>query len=338
MFVFGAGAAVASGKGSEMPYATKDLVDRGWAVICELCEASGTELSSSFGNFDKLVGLGWLIGDVVLGRLIDQSDAHAVGRKAAKLAPKLKGEFAAPARSAGKRKSRSDEEQRQDFKDAAEEEVLIRAAKVDLPLPASPSPNKRQKADACAAPATSTAAPASPVAVPAPPTLKELGVACDVAAAALLVADGDVSRGAQAVKRARDAKIRAYNRMTTERAYNIPDDQLDDLVAHHWKCNERVAEASWVHLDAEEIQSNAALALEWAQMDLRYEEERQQREVASDAARALDDERHAKCMAGIKLPQDDYERLMIGLYGCEEGRYMAGYGPIRSHVHKSHIP
>ena len=224
------------------------------------------------------------------------------------------------------------------MKDAAEEEVVIEAAKVDLPLPAFPPPNKRQKAEACAAPATSTAAPASPVAVPAPPTLKELGVACDVAAAALLVADGDVSRGAQAVKRARDAKARAYERMTTERAYNLPDHEHAELVAHNWRCNERVAEAEWVHGDAEETQASAALALEEARMDFRYEEERQQREADSDAAQALDDGRHAKFMAGIKLPQDEYERLMVSLYGYEEGRYMAGYGPIRSHVHRSHIP
>ena len=35
---------------------------------------------------------------------------------------------------------------------------------------------------------------------------------------------------------------------------------------------------------------------------------------------------HAKVMAGIKLPQANYERLVVSSYGIEEGRYLAGHG------------
>ena len=89
--------------------------------------------------------------------------------------------------------------------------------------------------------------------------MKELRAACEVAAAALVIAAGDVSRGAQAKKRAEDAKGRAYDRMRSERAYNLPDDQFAELMAHHAQCGERILAAIRVHGSAEEIQSCAAL-------------------------------------------------------------------------------
>ena len=78
MFVVGARAPVASGMPAAAQEATKELVLRAWSVISALCKANGKELSSSFGNFDKLVGLGWLLGDVVIGYLIAGEDALAV--------------------------------------------------------------------------------------------------------------------------------------------------------------------------------------------------------------------------------------------------------------------
>ena len=81
---------------------TQQLIHVGWQVIDALCKSQGKELSRSFGNFDKAVGLGWLLGDVVLGGLMLHEDAFRVGRKAAKLGPGLKAAFAAPLRAHGK--------------------------------------------------------------------------------------------------------------------------------------------------------------------------------------------------------------------------------------------
>ena len=136
MFVVGAAAPVASGRKSALPCATKDAVERGAKLIRELCEAHGTQLSQSFGNFDQLVGLGWLLGDLVLGCLISKDDALAVGRKAGKLAASLKKEFAAPRTRAGKKKFSSEQERALAFAAADAEEAAIRQLVVELPFPA----------------------------------------------------------------------------------------------------------------------------------------------------------------------------------------------------------
>ena len=116
--------------------ATKGAVERGAKLIRELCEAHGTQLSQSFGNFDQLVGLGWLLGDLVLGCLISKDDALAVGRKAGKLAASLKKEFAAPRTRAGKKQFSSEQEQALAFAAADTEEAAIRQQVVELPFPA----------------------------------------------------------------------------------------------------------------------------------------------------------------------------------------------------------
>ena len=64
----------------------------------------GQALTEAYGNFDRLVACGWLLGDVKLGRFIEKADALRIGRKAGKLAPGLKAEFDAPSRRLGKRR------------------------------------------------------------------------------------------------------------------------------------------------------------------------------------------------------------------------------------------
>ena len=93
-------------------------------------------------------------------------------------------------------------------------------------------------------------------------------------------------------------------------------------MAHHAQCGERILAAIRVHGSAEEIQSCAALTLWEAQLDVRLEEEQRQWQADSEAAEALervDDEKHAQCMGGLKLPPDDWERLVVSLYGAEQG-------------------
>ena len=136
MFVVGAPAPVASERGALLPKATKQVVQRGADLIRALCKAHGSQLSQSFGNFDQLVGLGWLLGDVVLGCFVSRADALAIGRRAGKLAPDFKKEFVAPRTRAGKKKFSSEEEQARAFSAAEEEAAAIRLETVELPFPA----------------------------------------------------------------------------------------------------------------------------------------------------------------------------------------------------------
>jgi hypothetical protein len=71
-------------KSARAPAASRGVVQTAW----ELMEALSTEmvnsLSAAFGNFDRVVGTGWLLlADAVLGPpLLERLQAHAIGLKA----------------------------------------------------------------------------------------------------------------------------------------------------------------------------------------------------------------------------------------------------------------
>jgi hypothetical protein len=111
MFVVGARAAAASGREKLLPGGqkfTNQEVLRAWKVVEDVCKERRVELSRSFGNFDKYVGTGWLLGDVALGGLIAHGSALAVGRKVGKLCRELPARFAAPLRRVRKAKNLTD--------------------------------------------------------------------------------------------------------------------------------------------------------------------------------------------------------------------------------------
>ena len=147
MFTVETSEPVATGRGSAMPHATKELVQRVWDLALALPDERRDALSRAYGNFDKVVMMGWLIGDVVLGRQIDRADAHAVGRKVGKLGPTFKAEFGAPSRRVGKRKWQSEEARARADAEASAEESRLRRDRVSLPLPeaAPPVPLKRKR-------------------------------------------------------------------------------------------------------------------------------------------------------------------------------------------------
>lgn len=122
--------------GSVLRKASKQVVLRGADLIRGLCKAHGPQLSQSFGNFDQLVGLGWLLADMVIGCLVSRADAFSIGKKAGKLAPGFKKEFEAPRMRAGKRKFSSEEERARAFSAADAEAAAIRLEPVELPFPA----------------------------------------------------------------------------------------------------------------------------------------------------------------------------------------------------------
>ena len=160
MFVVGAPAPVASGRDALLAHVPNQIVLDAYKKIRALCKAHGKALSTSFGNFDQLVGLGWLLGDLVLGGLIEHADAHSVGREAGRLGPDLPGLFAAPRRRTGKLKFSDDEARARAFRLAEEEELTLRQAPASLPLPKR-LPRAQQPAPAGAVP--------EPEPEPAPP-------------------------------------------------------------------------------------------------------------------------------------------------------------------------
>jgi hypothetical protein len=169
MFSVDAASPAASGRDADgiMPKPTKELVLRVSKRIKAVAKSRGKQLSTAYGNFDQLVGQGWLIGDVVLGTLISFEDALAVGRAASRMAGGLEVEFATPVRRVGKRKFTTDEARVAALTEAKCEEAALRCAEVDLPLPHAPRTKKRKCAQPAALAPTLEAAPA-PVPEPEP--------------------------------------------------------------------------------------------------------------------------------------------------------------------------
>ena len=95
MFVVGAAEPSPSGLLPLASEPTKALVKFAVAHFAALPKAHIAALSKSFGNFDRVVGIGWLIADAVRAvgaPLITRADAHAIGSKAQRKAADIKDE------------------------------------------------------------------------------------------------------------------------------------------------------------------------------------------------------------------------------------------------------
>ena len=83
MFVIGNTEPVASGMGIAAAAPTKRVVRLAWQVANAMYDEHGEALKRSFGNFDRVVALGWLLGDVIGGGALDwilsRADAFALG-------------------------------------------------------------------------------------------------------------------------------------------------------------------------------------------------------------------------------------------------------------------
>ena len=96
MFVLGAADAVASGLPPLARTTFKGLVKFAAAHMSDLKQADVNALSNSFGNFDRAVGLGWLLFDAVspVGTpLCARASAFAIGSKARREAGNIKTEI-----------------------------------------------------------------------------------------------------------------------------------------------------------------------------------------------------------------------------------------------------
>eukprot|EP00966_Prymnesium_polylepis_P306880 7091361-Prymnesium_polylepis.1 len=154
---------VASGRLPATKIVTKEQLYLAWKAINDVAKDRGKQLSDSCGNFDQLCGLGWLLGDVMCGRLIDGNHAYRIGRKLGKYASKLKAEFDAPLRRVGKRKFATDELRERDRLAAVEEEMELRRE------PVSVDDALEEEAAALAASAAAPAAPSAPTSEMPPP-------------------------------------------------------------------------------------------------------------------------------------------------------------------------
>ena len=80
------------------------------------------------------MGVGWLIGDVLVGRLIDKADAHKIGRRAVKLGSTLEAVFAAPRKRVLGFRLVDQAQLGRELAEAAKQEAVLRGELFELPL------------------------------------------------------------------------------------------------------------------------------------------------------------------------------------------------------------
>ena len=83
MFKLDAKGPTASGRPSITRTVTKENVQSAWSAANDYYDDHGAALSDAYGNFDRVVALGWLLGDVALGCLMEKTDAFRVGARRA---------------------------------------------------------------------------------------------------------------------------------------------------------------------------------------------------------------------------------------------------------------
>ena len=79
MFVVGSAAPVGSGARRLASKATRKVVCDAHSVVYGWKQGRITELSRCFGNFDRVVALGWLVSDALTSTLVTRRDAYLIG-------------------------------------------------------------------------------------------------------------------------------------------------------------------------------------------------------------------------------------------------------------------
>ena len=275
MFKLDSDGPAASGRPGIAPIVTKECVQFAWWAVNELCDDHGPALSEAYGNFDRVVALGWLLGDVALGCQIPGSDAFKAGRKAGKLAPGLKAEFDAPSRRLGKRKQPASDE---DWAQASEEEEAIRrelvkldfGGSLDAPPPAQPVVLQRQRVEMPPPPPPPPRMPPpQPPAAPPSRDPERLELLKAVRAAEAVVPQAECALAA--AKRNRD-KAKAAWEYAREQASNphriaqIPDDKW---AAWSKRTSSEMEDARLRYCAAERAIGEPEDALFWAKHELK---------------------------------------------------------------------
>ena len=182
--------------------ASNGLVKAAFDAVKVVCDRDGRSLSASFGNFDRIVGLGWLVGDALGHALLSREDAFKLGGAASKRATALPSEIADARRAILRPASKLDaaDPKRQELAAAAD------AAQVRLlqsaPVPPLPLPHTSVKPQA-----TGSRKRARPK--PEPPAAERSTASMDRAEAAVLVAKRE-QRRAERRFRSADAKYQLH--------------------------------------------------------------------------------------------------------------------------------
>ena len=313
MFKTDAEGAVASGRGALVSKADKELVQFAWLAAGDLCDEHGAELSRVYGNFDRVVALGWVLGDVALGCLIDKADAFKVGRKAGKLAPGLKAEFEAPGRSVRKKKYTSDEALAQALDAAAQKEEKIRREVVTLPFPAAPAPTppavpqQEHHTEEASMPPPPPPAPPAPPAPVLKPTDERLTLlkTMRTADAKVIAADGELVRA----KRERERTQQQWDTLleymrNPRRTAQISDARWEELRLEQSEVREKLVAATRAVGDAEQACHMAKFDAREAAIGMKeYEAARSRRErfeLEEAEIKRVDEEKDDQIFLGLE--------------------------------------
>ena len=79
MFIVGSAAPIRSGTTRVASKATRKLVMEAHSVVYGWKQSHVKELSKCFGNFDRVVALGWLVADALTSTLVEHRDAYLIG-------------------------------------------------------------------------------------------------------------------------------------------------------------------------------------------------------------------------------------------------------------------
>ena len=144
MFVEGSAGPVASGQTEVVREVTGNILKITWAYVQGLAQDHINALSKSFGNFDRVVALGWLLGDAVGLPLMERKQAHTIGLKAKYEAGKIKSKEASIPREAKKAAGRlgaTDPKRQQLLSEADKQVEELLCTPVELPFPEAAQPS-----------------------------------------------------------------------------------------------------------------------------------------------------------------------------------------------------
>ena len=150
LFVLDATGPAATGMVPVIGGASNLLIRLACKVSDDLCKERRPALSRAYGNFDKVVALGWLLGDALGLPLMERDNAFEIGSAARKRLLKFESEITSAKKAASRATAKApDEDARRAIGEAAAEtqaEVLRRAVDPPLPLPnALPSGGAKRK-------------------------------------------------------------------------------------------------------------------------------------------------------------------------------------------------
>ena len=287
MFVVGASGVVASGLPPLAPEPTKVIVQFAAKHMKDLKKADVDALSESFGNFDRTVGLGWLIGDSCGRPLMERKEAHAAGLKAARAAGSIKTDVRAAklvVQRAACKLAADDPQREQLAKQAADVEAAILREQVDVALPvATPAPR--------ASASVSRASGSRKRAREAEPSDDDLIAEAE---GCLLKAEKEVKRAEARQVKAEAAQEDAWQRFErVSRKYDgredVPDEQLQ-------RNHVATVDAQFAWMDAVCKMKDAANDVSLAMLEASEAEKEFNQLQWNDCVRALDSvtEKHSK--------------------------------------------